>query len=119
MVHQKYHDRKPDVIIAVGLRAHRSSGRCTHKVSFPDTPIVFCAICGGIPAQLRLDTAFTGFWPSSQPEGTLIAALHLLPGTKHVVVVGGVGRMTRYLEAIARESFHKYESSLNSRIFRT
>jgi len=40
----------------------------------------------------------------------LRAALSLQPGTKSVVVTGGVGAYDRYLEAIARESFRKYES---------
>ena len=39
-----------------------------------------------------------------------MAALHLQPGTKHVVVVGGVGPHDRYLETIARASFRQYES---------
>jgi PAS domain S-box-containing protein len=49
-------------------------------------------------------------WEAVQPDKTLIAALYLQPRTKHVVVVGGVGAYDRYLQAIARESFRKYES---------
>jgi signal transduction histidine kinase len=41
---------------------------------------------------------------------TLIAALHLQPDTKHVVVVGGIGAFDRSLEAVAKESLRKYES---------
>ena len=40
---------------------------------------------------LKLDSHFTGVWAVAQPEETLKAALALQPGTKHVVVVGGVG----------------------------
>ena len=60
--------------------------------------------------ELKLDSHFTGVWAVAQPEETLKAALLLQPGTKHVVVTGGVGVYDRYLEAIARESFRKYES---------
>jgi ABC-type uncharacterized transport system substrate-binding protein len=106
---RKYHDRKTDLIIAVGLEPIKFLA-LSHKVSFPDTPIVFCGSTEEMLGQLNLDSGFTGVWEVAQPEKTLIAALHLQPGTKHVVVVGGVGPYDRYLEAIARESFRKYES---------
>jgi len=106
---RKYHDRKPDVVIAVGLEPIKFLA-LSHKVSFPDTPIVFCGSTEEMLGQLKLDSDFTGVWEVAQPEKTLIAALHLQPGTKHVVVVGGVGEYDRYLEATARESFRKYES---------
>jgi len=106
---RKYHDRKPDVIIAVGLEPIKFLA-LSHKVSFPDTPIVFCGSTEEMLGGLKLDSDFTGVWEVAQPEKTLIAALHLQPGTRHVVVVGGVGAYDRYLEAIARESFRKYES---------
>ena len=60
--------------------------------------------------ELKLDSHFTGVWSATGPEETLKAALALQPGTRHVVVVGGVGVYDRHLEAIARESFRKYES---------
>ncbi len=106
---RKYHDRKPDLIIAVGLEPIKFLAQ-SHKVSFPDTPIVFCGSTEEMVGQLNLDSDFTGVWEMAQPEKTLIAALHLQPGTRHVVVVGGVGAYDRYLEATAKESFHKYES---------
>ena len=106
---RKYHDRKPDVIIAVGLEPIRFMA-LSHKASFPDTPIVFCGSTEEMLGQLKLDSDFTGVWAAAQPEKTLMAALHLQPGTKHVVVVGGVGPHDRYLENIARENFRKYES---------
>jgi PAS domain S-box-containing protein len=106
---RKYHDRKPDVIIAVGLEPIKFMAQ-SHKVSFPDTPIVFCGSTEEMLGQVKLDSDFTGLWEVAQPERTLIAALRLRPGTKHVVVVGGVGAYDRYLQAIARESFRKYES---------
>ena len=106
---RKYHDRKPDVIIAVGLEPIKFLA-LSHKVSFPDTPIVFCGSTEEMLGQLKLDSDFTGVWEAVQPDKTLIAALYLQPRTKHVVVVGGVGAYDRYLQAIAKESFRKYES---------
>ena len=106
---RKYHDRKLDVIVAVGLEPIKFMAH-SHKVSFPDTPIVFCGSTEEMLGQMKLDSDFTGLWEVAQPERTLIAALRLRPGTKHVAVVGGVGPYDRYLQAIARESFRKYES---------
>jgi signal transduction histidine kinase len=62
---------------------------------------------------LKLDGHSTGVWGVAQPEETLKAALHLQPGTKHVVVEGGTAPYDRYLEAIARERFRKYQGSLD------
>jgi PAS domain S-box-containing protein len=107
----KYRDRKPDVIIAVGLEPLRFMIE-SHESFFPNTPIVFCGSTEEMLGELKLDSHFTGVWAVAHPEETLKAALALQPGTKHVVVVGGVGVYDRYLEGIARESFRKYESRL-------
>jgi signal transduction histidine kinase len=108
---QKYADRKPDVIITVGPSSLKFMIE-SHERSFPDTPIVFCGTPEGMFDQSKPDSSFTGVWGVVQPEKTLIAALQLQPGTKHVVVVGGVGKFDRSLEAFTKESFHKYELQL-------
>jgi PAS domain S-box-containing protein len=107
---QEYSARKPDVIIAAGPVSLKFIANLYDK--FQGTPIIFCAIWGGIPDQLRHGMPFTGVLARLHPEGTLNAALHLLPSTKHVVVVGGVGEFDKGFEAIARQSFHNYESKL-------
>ncbi len=107
---QKYSARKPDVIIAAGPESLKFIADLYDK--FQGTPIVFCTIWSGIPEQLRRGMPFTGVLAQLRPEGTLNVALHLLPSTKHVVVVGGVGKFDEGWEAIARQSFHNYESKL-------
>ena len=107
---QKYLARKPDVIIAVGPASLTFIAELYDK--FRGTPIIFCAIWGGIPDQLRGGIPFTGVLAQLHPEGTLNAALRLLPSTKHVVVVGGVGKFDEGFEAIAKQSFRNYESKL-------
>ena len=106
---RKYRDRKPDVIIAVGLDPIRFMVE-SHEPSFPDIPVIFCGSTEEMLDGTKLDSHFTGVWAVVRPEETLKAALVLQPGTKHVVVVGGVGMYDRHLVAIARESFRKYES---------
>jgi len=56
---------------------------------------------------------FTGVLGRLQPEETLNLALRLLPGTKHVVVTGGMGKFDYRWEVIAKQSFHHYESKLD------
>ena len=81
--------------------------------NFQGTPVIFCAIWGGFPDELGHSMpSFTGVLAQLQPEGTLNVALRLLPNTKHVVVVGGVGQFDKGFEAIAKESFHNYEPKL-------
>ncbi len=107
---QKYSGRKPDVIIAAGPVSLTFIAELYDK--FQGTPIIFCAIWGGIPDELKHGMPFTGVLAQLHPEGTLNAALHLLPSTKHVVVVGGVGKFDQGFEAVAKQSFHNYESKL-------
>jgi signal transduction histidine kinase/ABC-type uncharacterized transport system substrate-binding protein len=106
---RKYADRKPDLIITVGPSSLKFMVE-SHEQSFPNTPIVFCGSMQEMLDQLKPDSHFTGVWGVAQPEKTLLAALHLQPDTKHVVVVGGIGTFDRSLEAIAKEGLRKYES---------
>jgi signal transduction histidine kinase/ABC-type uncharacterized transport system substrate-binding protein len=105
----KYADRKPDVIITVGPASLRFMIE-THERSFPNTPVIFCGATEEMIDQLKPDSQFTGVWGVAQPEKTLLAALHLQPETKHVVVVGGTGAFDRSLEALTKASLRKYES---------
>ena len=107
---QKYSARKPDVIITAGPESLKFIAKLYDK--FQGTPIIFCAILGGIPDQIRHGAPFTGVLAELHPEGTLDVALHLLPSTKRVVVVGGVGKFDQGFEAITKRSFHNYESKL-------
>jgi PAS domain S-box-containing protein len=107
---QKYSARKPDVIIAAGPVSLKFIAQVYDK--FQGIPIIFCTIWGGIPDQLTHGISFTGVFAQLHPEGTLNVALHLLPSTKHVVVVGGAGQFDEGWEAIAKQSFHNYESKL-------
>jgi signal transduction histidine kinase/ABC-type uncharacterized transport system substrate-binding protein len=106
---RKYADRKPDVIITVGPASLRFMIE-SHERSFPNIPVIFCGSTEEMTDQLKPDSHFTGVWGVAQPEKTLIAALHLQPETKHVVVVGGTGAFDRSLEALTKESLRKYES---------
>jgi len=107
----KYADRKPDVIIAAGSASLKFVAE-SHERFLRDTPIVFCAILGDIPQQLKPDMHFTGVLGRLHPKETLSAALHMLPGTEQVVVVGGVGKFDQAFEAVAKQGLRSYESKL-------
>jgi PAS domain S-box-containing protein len=108
----KYSGRKPDAIIAAGSASLKFVGELPEGL-LRDTPIIFCTILGEIPEQLNPDMHFTGVLGKLHPEETLTAALQLLPGTRHVVVVGGIGPFDERWEAIAQQSFRKYEAKLD------
>ena len=108
---QKYSDRKIDVIVAVGSASLRfvidSQEEFLRKI-----PIVFCAVLGNAPERHETDKQFTGVVATLHPAETLDLALRLLPRTKRVVVVGGVGKFDEAFQAIAKEGFRSYESKL-------
>ena len=108
---QKYSDRKPDVIITAGSASLNFIAEL-HEPFVTDTPIIFCTVLEEIPDRTGPDMHFTGVLGTLHPEETLNAALRLLPGTKHVAVVGGMGPFDVKWEAIAKQSFQKYESKL-------
>jgi PAS domain S-box-containing protein len=108
---RRYSDRKPDVIIAAGSASFEFLSELDENF-LRDTPIIFCAIVGQIPGALTPHPHFTGVLGRLHPAETVSSALRLLPGTKHVVVVGGMGRFDNKFETIARESFQAYESKL-------
>jgi signal transduction histidine kinase len=106
---RKYLNRKPDLIITVGPASLKFMIE-SHESSFPGTPIIFCGTTEEMLEELKPGAQFTGVWAVANPEKTLIAALRMRPGTKHVIVVGGMGKFDKAVVATARASFHKYES---------
>jgi signal transduction histidine kinase/ABC-type uncharacterized transport system substrate-binding protein len=110
----KYRDRKPDVMVAVGP-APIAFLASYHTVFFPDVPVVFCGSSREQAHNPKLDSHFTGAWIKPEPNKTLDVALRLLPATKLVAVVGGVGPLDSGIEAITRGALHSYESKLEIR----
>jgi PAS domain S-box-containing protein len=108
----KYRDRRPDLIIALGPSPLRFLAD-SHEKSFTGVPVVF----GGTVEQEAdnpiLDSHFAGVWERFEPAKTLEVGLHLLTGTKHVVVVGGMSSFDRHIEAIFKEQLHTYEHQLD------
>jgi PAS domain S-box-containing protein len=107
----KYSERKPDLIITAGSASLKFVAEL-HESFIRNTPIIFCGVLGEVPDRLNSDIHFTGVLGKLHPAETLSAALHLFPGTKHVVVVGGMGKYEEEWERIAKRAFQNYESKL-------
>jgi PAS domain S-box-containing protein len=107
----KYAERKPDLIIAAGTASLKFVSELQDSY-FRDTPIIFCAVLGEIPDQLKSGMHFTGVLGQLRPAETLKTALRLLPSTQHVVVTGGMGSFDEQFEAPTKQAFQEYESKL-------
>jgi signal transduction histidine kinase len=109
---RKYQRRRPDLIIALGPSPLRFM-LDAHEEFFAGIPIVFGGTSESQADNPALDPHFTGCWEVFEPAKTLDVALRLQPGSRHVVVVGGVSSFDKHLEAIFRESLRSYEANLD------
>jgi len=105
---RKYHNRRPDVIIAVGPAPLQFMLEA-HQRYFRDVPVIFC-LPNRLPGTLSVDSDFTGVEADVAPAATLEAALRLQPDTKHVIVVGGTSPFDRQQEAAVRNQLKAYEN---------
>ena len=108
---EKYRDRQPDVIIAVGDTPIRFMND-SHEKYFPGVPVVICGSLDNWTNRPGLDPHFTGTWMDLVPAKTLEVALRLRPDTRQVFVVNGIAPVDKQIEAITRRSLHGYEDKL-------
>ena len=109
---RKYQNRKLDVIITVGPSPLKFMQE-VHQRAFPGVPIVFCLPTVSSPRALTLDSYFTGVENDMEPSETVGIALRLLPGTKNVVVVGGVATFDREQLATVKQKVKAYEGRVD------
>jgi PAS domain S-box-containing protein len=109
---RKYRDRTPDVVITLGPSPIRFLVD-SHKSSFQGIPVLFGGLSGAPLKDVHLDSQFTGVWDRVEPTEIIEVALRLQPGTKHVVVVGGIDAYDLELEGWFRDRLHTYESRLD------
>jgi PAS domain S-box-containing protein len=109
---RKYQNRKLDVIIAVGPSPLRFM-QAVHQRAFPGVPIVFCLPTLGAPGTPIVDPDFTGVENDIAPAETVGTALRLLPGTKNVIVVGGVAPIDREQLANVKDELRGYEGRVD------
>ena len=105
---RKYQNRKLDVIMTVGPSPLKFMQE-VHQRAFPGVPIVFCLPTLGVPGVPIVDSDFTGVENDMAPAETVGIALRLLPGTKNVVVAGGISPVDREERADIKEELKAYE----------
>jgi PAS domain S-box-containing protein len=105
---RKYQNLKLDLIITVGPSPLKFMQE-VHQKSFPGVPIVFCLPTPGVPGPPIVDSDFTGVENDMAPRETVGLALRLLPGTRNVVVVGGVSPIDREVLANVKKQLMSYE----------
>ncbi len=105
---RKYQNLKLDVIITVGPSPLKFMKE-VHQKSFPGVPIVFCLPTLGEPEAPLLDSDFAGVGNDMAPAESLEIALRLVPGTRNVVVVGGVAPIDREILATVKKGLMSYE----------
>ena len=105
---RKYGNVKLDVIITVGPSPLKFMQE-VHQKSFSGVPIVFCLPTPGVPGPPIVDAEFTGVENDMAPVETVGLALRLLPGTRNVVVVGGVAPIDREVMANVKKQLMPYE----------
>jgi len=109
---RKYQNRKLDVIITVGPSPLKFMQE-VHQRAFPGVPIVFCLPTLGVPGTPTLDSDFTGVENDMAQAETVGIALRLVPGTKRVVVVGGVAPIDREQLANVKKELKEYEGRVD------
>jgi signal transduction histidine kinase len=110
---RKYHDRRPDEIIALGPSPIKFLAN-SRKQFFPDTPIVFCGSSKEQADNPDLDSSFTGAWMTIDPRRTIETALRLQPLTQHAAVVGGTTSYDRHLEDLVKTSLGSFQNKLDT-----
>jgi PAS domain S-box-containing protein len=105
---RKYRNLKLDLIITVGPSPLKFMQE-VHQRAFPGVPIVFCLPTPGVPGPPIVDAEFTGVENDMAPRETVGLALRLLPGTRNVVVVGGVAPIDREVLANVKKQLMSYE----------
>ncbi len=105
---RKYQNRKLDVIITVGPSPLKFM-QAVHQKAFPGVPIVFCLPTLSATGPPTLDSDFTGVEVNTAPAETVGIALRLVPGTRNVVVVGGVAPIDREVLENVKKELMSYE----------
>lgn len=109
---EQYGDRKIDAIVVMGPRPIRFMSRFS-ATFLPNVPVIFGGSTREQAGNPKLDSRFTGSWMEFEPAKTLDAAIKLIPGTQHVVVVGGSSAFDKWFVAASRASLSSYSAKLD------
>jgi len=108
---QKYVRRRPDLIITVGSSPLKLLAD-VHQQLWAAIPVIYC-LPSGVEKELNLGPDFTGVTGEIRATHTVAAALHLLPQTKHVFVVGGAGKFDAQQISVVREQLAAFQRQVD------
>ncbi len=112
MLVRQYQNYKLDAIVAMGPAAIKFLSRVSDTFH-PDVPVVICGSTEEQAGYPKLGSRFTGSWLKIEPAPTVDAALRLVPGTQHLVVVGGTSAYDRTVESITKASLSAYSKQID------
>ena len=110
-LHNKYSDRRIDLIIAVTYPALKFMSKY-RKQLFPGTPMVFTLVDKHQAQSLPLRPNVTGVLSEHDFGKTLDVALKLQPETRHVFVILGSSRYEREHSPVLRQAFSRFEQKV-------
>jgi signal transduction histidine kinase len=110
----KYRDRKPDLVMALGPQSLRFATTRRAEAAF-DVPIVFCCTSRTRLADLNSPADVTGVLSEFDLTKTLALAQRLQPEARNLVVVAGATAFDRQWVEIARRQLAPYAEKYNSR----
>lgn len=99
---EKYTDRRPDVVIALGEEATDFIVTNRNTIA-PDARIVFCGFSGATAAKMNLPDDVVGALSEFDIKKTFEMATRLQPGARQVVVIGGSSEFDQEWIATARD----------------
>jgi signal transduction histidine kinase len=110
----KYRDRKPDVIMALGPSALRYIITYQADLGF-DAPVVFCCSSRARLAALNPPGNVTGIISEFDLAKTMALAQRLQPEARHLVVFAGASEFDRQWEPIARRQLASHEQKYDTK----
>jgi len=99
----KYRNERFDVIVAALPEPFQFVLRARDEL-WPGTPVVVCGVDEGRVRNLKPPPGFAVLTTRFDMEGTVRAALTLLPDTRHVALVGGASQTEQVYHGLIREA---------------
>jgi PAS domain S-box-containing protein len=106
---EKYRERPPDLVIAVGGGAFSFLAERRAEL-FGGAPIVYCSVAGDPPPEHLSDTGIAYVPVPNTAARTLEMMLRLHPDARHIAVVSGSGSRDRQYAKVFREEMTTFES---------
>jgi signal transduction histidine kinase len=113
---EKYQDRKPEIVMALGPQALQFSLSNRRVLGF-DVPIVFCCTSRARISALSMPDDVTGIISEFDYTKTLALARRLQPDSRQIVIVAGAGEFDRQSAENARRQLEAYDNKFEIQYF--